>query len=199
MADTNRQVIEEARQRGETLTSRELLLLIERYHHPEGPGVDEELLRAYDAEAAGDDIVPFKEGQLVEAVDRRLADEEEWVDEETYYPVGDDRISAFPASWHDTLGDTTDLRAYVDVIGDALVGDDTDADSRRGGVGTGVPEGLLLEAAAAIGGLDEETAKSRLEERRDEGSLVEDADQHPNARVHLSEEAEGMRDELLED
>lgn len=199
MVDTNQQVIEEARQRGETLTSRELLLLIEQYHRPRGPGVDRELLEAYDAEVARDDVIPYQEGQLLETVERHLGDDESWVDEETYYPVGDGRVSAFPAAWHEELGDTTDLRAYVDVIGNAMGGSDTDSDSQRGGMGTGVPEGLLLEAARAVGGLDRETAKSRLEERRDAGELVQDADQHPDARVHLSEDTEEMRDGWLED
>lgn len=199
MVDTNQQVIEEARQRGDTLTSRELLLLIEQYHRPGGPGVGRELLEAYDAEAARDDVIPYQEGQLLETVERHLGDDESWVDEETYYPVGDDRVSTFPAAWHDELGDTTDLRAYVDVIGNAMGGSGTDSDSQRGRMGTGVPEGLLLEAARAVGGLDPETAKSRLEERRDAGELVEDADQHPNARVHLSEDTEAMRDGWLED
>lgn len=199
MVDTNQQVIEEARQRGDTLTSRELLLLIEQYHRPGGPGVGRELLEAYDAEVARDDVIPYQEGQLLETVERHLGDDESWVDEETYYPVGDDRVSTFPAAWHDELGDTTDLRAYVDVIGNAIGGSDTDSDSQRGRMGTGVPEGLLLEAARAVGGLDPETAKSRLEERRDAGELVEDADQHPNARVHLSEDTEAMRDGWLED
>lgn len=198
MVDTNQQVIEEARQRGETLTSRELLLLIERYHRPEGPGVDGELLDAYDDAAARDDIIPYKEGQLREAVERKLTDEETWVDEESYYPVGDGRVSAFPAAWHDKLSDTNDLRAYVDLIGEEMGRSGTDSDSQSGGIGTGVPEGLLLKAVTAIGGLDQETVKSRLEEHRDAGELVEDADQHPNARIHLPEDTDEMRDDWLE-
>lgn len=199
MVDTNQQVIEEARQRGDTLTSRELLLLIERYHQPGEPGVDQEVLEAYDAELARDDVIPYQEGQFLGSIERDLGDDESWVGEGTYYPVGDGRISAFPAAWHDELGDTADMRAYVDVIGNAMGGSDTDSDSQHGGRGTGVPEELLLEAARAVGGLDQETAKSRLEERRDAGELVQDADQHPDARVHLSEDTDEMRDDSLED
>lgn len=199
MVDTNQQVIEEARQRGETLTSRKLLLLVEQYHRSGSPGVDRDLLDAYDAAAARDDAIPFKEGQLSEAVSRDLVDDESWAGEDVYYPVGDDRISTFPAEWHDVLGDTTDVRAYVDVIGEAMADSGTGADSQRGGIGTGVPEGLVLEAMAVIGGLDQETAKDRLEQRRDDGELVEDADQHPDARIHLAEDAEWMRDDSLED
>lgn len=199
MVDTNQQVMEEARQRDDMLTSREMLLMIERQHRPDGPGVDQELLDAYDDAVGRDAAIPFEEGELRESVERRLSDDERWVDEDTYYRLGDDRISVFPAEWHDALGDTTDLRAYVDVIGEGMGTSGPGDDSQRGGFGTGVPEGLLLEAATVIGGLDQATAKDRLEQRRDDGDLVEDADQHPNARVHLADDVEGMRDDSLED
>ena len=199
MVDTNQQVIEEARQRDDMLTSRELLLMIERQHRPDGPGVDQELLDAYDDAVGRDEAIPFEEGELRESVERRLSDDETWVDEDTYYRLGDGRISVFPAEWHDALGDTTDLRAYVDVIGEGMGASGPGNDSQRGGLGTGVPEGLLLEAATVIGGLDQGTAKDRLEQHRADGDLVEDADQHPDARVHLAEDAEGLRDDSLED
>lgn len=199
MVDTNQQVIEEARQRDDMLTSREMLLMIERQHRPDGPGVDQELLDAYDDAVGRDAAIPFEEGELRESVERRLSDDERWVDEDTYYRLGDGRISVFPAEWHDALGDTRDVREYVDVIGEAMGESGPGADSRRGGVGTGVPEGLVLEAASVIGGLDQGTAKERLEQRRDDGELVEDADQHPNARIHLAEDAEWMRDDSLQD
>ena len=198
MVDTNQQVVEEARQRGETLTTRELLLLIEQHHRPEGPGVKKELLEAYNDTLAQDANIPYQEGQLLETIERDLTDSETWVGEDSFYSLGDGRISAFPAGWHETLGDSTDLRAYVDVMEEGLADEDTPANSQRGGMGTGVPESLLLEAAEAIGGITQDTAKDRLEEFRSEGSLVEDADQHPDARVSLSEEAEEMRDDWLE-
>lgn len=197
MAEINQQVVADARQRGETLTSRELLLLIERYHRTTGPGVDRELIDAYDDAVADDEAIPFTEGQFREEVDHHLGDED-WAGTDTFYPVGEDRISAFPAEWHDTLEDSTDLRAYVDVIEESMADADTAADAPGGGLGTGVPEELLIDAAAAIGGLDRETAKDRLERHRNDGELVQDADQHPDARVYLSEETEGMRDDWLE-
>lgn len=197
MVDTNEQVIAEAQQRGETLTERELVALIERYHRTEGPGVDRDLVEAYDTAVADEEIAPFAEGELQETLDRHLGDSDTWVDAETYYPVGDGRVSVFPAEWHDALGDSTDLRAYVDVIEEAMADEDTGTESPYGGLGTGVPEGLLLDAVAAIGGLDRETAKDRLERRRNDGELVQDADQHPDARVYLSEETDDMRDDWL--
>ena len=198
MVDINQQVLEEARRRDDMLTSRELLLMIERYHRSDGPGVDQELLDAYDEAVGRDEAIPFEEGELRESVERRSSDDESWVDEETYYRLGDGRISTFPAAWHEALGDTADIRAYVDVLGEGMGELGPGDDSQRGGLGTGVPEGFVLEAAMVIGGIDQETAKERFEQRRADGDLVEDADQHPDARIHLADDVEGMRDDSLE-
>lgn len=198
MVDTNQQVLKEAQRRDDMLTSRELLLMIERYHRSDGRGIDQELIDAYDDAVGRDEAIPFEEGEFRESVERRLSDEETWVDEDTYYRLGDDRISTFPAEWHETLGDTTDIRAYVDVIGEGMGESGPGDGAQRGGLGTGVPEGIVLEAAMVIGGIDQETAQERLEQRRADGDLVEDADQHPDARIHLAEDVEGMRDDSLE-
>lgn len=204
MVETSEQVLEEARQRGEKLLTRQFVSLIER-HHPNEQGVSRELLEAYDEEIANDDIVPFEAGEVTSAVENRSVEEETWVDDEAVYVIGDGRVSVFPARWHDELGETTDLRAYVSVIEDVIGDADPDADEPQGGtgasvgggVGSGVPEQLLLDAAAVIGGIEREAAKDQLEERRNNGELVQDADQHPEARVLLSEEAEEMRDDWL--
>lgn len=195
MTDPNEQVLDEARQYGETLTTRELLLIIER-DHP-GAGVDEETIAAYDEAIAADDILPFAEGQLRSAVDDRSTDGG-WQDAETYYAVGDGRVSLFPARWHDRLADSTDLREYVAIIEEASAEEDTAPDLPTGGIGTGVPESLLLDVMIAVDGIEREAAKERLESDRRDGKLVQDADQHPDARIYLPEEAEGMRDDLLD-
>ena len=59
---------------------------------------------------------------------------------------------------------------------------------------TVVPESTLLDAMVTIGGVDRDTAKGNLEARRMDGTVVEDADQHPDANVFLAEE----RDDLTE-
>lgn len=189
MADTNEQVLEDARQRGESLTPKELLVLIERRHPTGGPGVERETVDAYDEAAAADGDTPLDEGQLTDEIETALLDSETWVNSDTYYTIGENRISAFPEEWHDSLGGSDDLRVYVDTIAQSIVDDD----ASRGGRGAGVPERLLLDAVAAIGSIDRETAKDRLEDRRSEDELVQDADQHPDARVYLSEKAEDMR------
>lgn len=205
MTEPSEQVLEEARQRGETLMTKDFVSLIER-HHFDQQGVSRELLEAYDEAIARDDTVPFDSGDITSAVENRSVDEETWVDNEAIYRIGDGRVSVFPARWHEELGDTTDLRAYVSVIGDTIEGSDPDEDEPQGGMGTsvgsgvgsGVPEQVLLDAVSIIGGLEREAAKSQLEERRDDGELVQDADQHPEARVYLSEEVEDMRDDWLD-
>lgn len=204
MVETSEQVLEEARQRGEKLLTRDFVSLIER-HHLNEQGVSREMLDAYDEAIANDDMVPFEAGEVTSAVENRSVDEETWVDDEALYWIGNDRVSIFPARWHDELSETTDLRAYVDVIGDVIGGSDPDTDEPQGGMGTsvgggvgsGVPEQLLLDAASVIGGAERESAKDQLEERRNNGELVQDADQHPEARVYLSEEAGEMRDDWL--
>ncbi len=192
MADTDEQILEDARQRGETLTPEELLVVIERRHVTNSPGVKRETIDAYDEAAAADADIPLAEDQLNSEIEDNITDSETWVGPDTYYALGEDRVSAFPPEWHDALEGADDLRVYVDTIEEAMA-DDTNADASRGGMGVGVPERLLLNAVAAIGGVGRETAKDQLERHRDEDQLVQDADQHPDARVYLSEEADEMR------
>ncbi|MFC6904763.1 hypothetical protein [Halalkalicoccus tibetensis] len=198
MTDTSEQVLEEARQHGETLTVRELVRMIERFHRPEGPGITHETVEAYDEAVAADAALPFAEGQIVASIEENLSDGERWHDTDAYYALGDDRVSIFPKVWHERLADTDDVREYVAVIEDDTSSETTESNAPRGGMGTGVPEQLLLDAIIVIDGVERETAKTRLENDRRDGGLVQDADQHPAARVYLPEETEDMRDDWLD-
>lgn len=198
MTDPSEQVLEEARQHGETLTGRELVRMIERFHRPEGPGITRETLEAYDRAVAADDALPFVEGQLTSTVEDDLSEGEQWHDADAYYALGDGRVSLFPRAWHERLADSTDLREYVAVIEDDTASEATEPDVPQGGVGTGVPEQLLLDAIVVIDGVERGEAKERLERDRRDGKLVQDADQHPDARVSLPDEAEDMRDDWLD-
>ncbi|ADJ15982.1 hypothetical protein [Halalkalicoccus jeotgali] len=198
MAEPNQQALAEARQYGGTLTSSELLRIIEHHHRSDGRGLDRETLAAYDRAVAEDDSLPFKEGQLRSSIEDTLSTGEGWHDAEAYYRVGDDRVSLFPQRWHDRLGDSDDVREYVAVIEDDTASTDTEPDAPKGGIGTGVPEPLLLDAISVIDGADRDTAKDRLERHRRDGGLVQDADQHPEARVYLTEETSEMRDDWLD-
>ncbi|KYH27497.1 hypothetical protein HAPAU_01650 [Halalkalicoccus paucihalophilus] len=198
MTDPNAHVLEEARQYGETLSDRELIRIVERYHRPEGPGISHETIEAYDRAVADDAALPFGEGQLRSTIEEGLSTDEGWHDAEAYYEIGDGRVSLFPRRWHDRLGDSDDIREYVAVIGDDTASADTEPDAPKGGIGTGVPEPLLLDAIVVIDGVERGDAKERLERRRRDGELVQDADQHPDARIYLSEDVAGMRDDWLD-
>lgn len=198
MADPNEQALEEARQYGETLTVRELVRTIEQHHRSEGSGIGRETIAAYDRAVGDDDTIPFTEGELRSEVEENLSKSEGWDDAEAYYTIDDDRVSLFPRRWHDELAASDDVRKYVAVIEDDTADEDTEPDVPKGGIGTGVPEEILLDAIIVIDGLAHEEAKERLEHERRDGNLVEDADQHPDARVYLTEEAEGMRDDWLD-
>lgn len=193
MVTPNEQVIADARQRGETLTSRELLLLIERRHRTEGPGIDRTTLDAYGERVGRDDIIPLEKHQFTDAVDDNSTDSETWEGSGRYYALDENRVSAFPARWHEVLDGEDDLRVYVDVIETTIAESETTTDSYRGGIGAGVPEQLLLNTAAAISTMDRNSVKEQLERRRDDGELIEDADQHPDARVYLPEDADALR------
>jgi hypothetical protein len=192
-AEINDGVVQDANERGEKLLAEDFLLWIEREHAEEGPGVTEDRFRSYE-EALSEQRASFDPGELRSSLDETMVDSEAWVDDDAVYALGGDRISTFPAAWHDRLADSDDLREYVAVIEEAT----SDTEISTGGRGPGVPEGLLLDAASVIGGLDREVAKERLERLRDDGDLVQDADQHPDARVYLGEEVRDMRDPWLE-
>ncbi len=192
-AEINDGVVQDANERGEKLLPEDFLLWIEREHVAEGPGVTAERFRAYE-EALSAQRASFEPGELRSSLEETRVDSETWVDDDAVYALGGDRISTFPAVWHDRLADSDDLREYVAVIEEAT----SDTEISAGGRGPGVPEGLLLDAATVIGGLDREVAKERLERLRDDGDLVQDADQHPDARVYLGEEVRDMRDPWLE-
>lgn len=188
MVTPNEQVIADARQRGETLTSRELLLLIERHHRTRNRGIDHTTIDMYDERAGRDDIIPFGEQQFTSAITDNLTDSETWEGSRRYYALDENRVSAFPTQWHETLDGEDDLRVYVDVIETAMANSETTTDSSRGGMGSGVPERLLLNTVTVMSTMDRNGAKEQLERRRDDGDLIEDADQHPDARVYLPED-----------
>jgi hypothetical protein len=112
-----------------------------------------------------------------------------------FYEVGDDRVSVYPQHWHDALGGTVDIPAYLRFLHDEVIGVEDDFTS--GGAGRGVPEDSLIKIVSIVGQIDTETVKSRIETLRKEGTLAEDADQHPEARVYLRDR-EDVRDPSLE-
>ncbi len=186
-------VIEEITKHSQNVLFRELLLMIER-SHPETAGISRETIDAYASELGGTTAVEFTPEELLDTVDDRLVDTDTWIDTNTLYPL-DDRISVYPARWHDALGGTVDIPAYIRFIEDEV--DGNDADLTRAQPGDGLHEQDLLDLVAVVGRTDRETAKSRLEQLRDRGEIAEGADQHPDALVYLRERTD-RRDPALD-
>lgn len=177
MVELNDRVLDEFGHRGDSMTARELLELVERHHPTDGPGVDWTVVEAY-ANALDEEGLSELDGEvIVERLESERVESDTWVDTDTIYDLGGGRVSLFPATWHERVGGSDDVVEFVDFLADR------DATIGQAGAGEGVPEQLLLDAVALVGGLDRETAKSRLEDLRRDGPLVEDADQHPNPRV----------------
>ena len=196
MVETDERIIAEAADRGETLVVDELVRLIEQYHPHDQPGIARETLEAYARRMEETTEHEFNAEEFLETIDERLEDGDSEYTTDAFYRLDDDRVSSYPARWHDELGGVTDLREHVRFLGALDPEGRSGAD--LGGAGGGVPEQVLLDAASIIGRIDPDAAKARLEDLRDSGDLVEGADQHPNARVHLAENTENLRDSSLD-
>ncbi|WP_273835351.1 hypothetical protein [Halococcus sp. PRR34] len=201
MAELNEDVFAAARQRGRTLLTEELVALIERHHPHDRPGIERDIVTRYadgldtderssssSRDGGPDDdgtSFDFDRDAFLDEVDARLADTETWQGTDALYAPEDDRVSRYPARWHDALGGSTDVREFV-----VFLLEETDGyldDLESGGAGRGIPEDELLDVVSVVGRTDRETAKARVESGRKAGDLVEDADQHPEARVRPRE------------
>lgn len=201
MVDLDERALDALGQHGEYLLETEFVEYVERFHDEDrddgrddrrddartdardggdAPGVRVETLEAYAAEleAAG----PIDASELLDAVDAATTDSSTWVDDETVYRVGGDRRSRYPARWHDELGATEDVVAFVRFLRDEVAG----YGPVETGASDGVPEDALLDVVATVGAPDREEAKARLEARREAGDVLEDADQHPSGNVYPS-------------
>jgi hypothetical protein len=195
MAELSDDVIEEAAHEGETLLIEDLVSFAERAHDAE-PGVEHDRLTDY-AEALSErrdtsfDIAAF-EKELAE----RRTDAETWAGDGSLYEVGEDRLSCYPARWHEELGGSTDVADYI-----AFLETESPAfiiERGTGEVGPGIPEQKLVEIVTVVGRVDREAARAALKRARDDGEVVEDADQHPQAGVYLQETAPSYRDGSLD-
>lgn len=180
-----------------TLLPRQVVEYIERYHPHDQPGIARSTLEAYAARLEDELDGQLEREEFLETIESRLTETQTWESDDALYAVGNDRISLYPPRWHDHLGGSTDLKAYLRFIAEDAPGF-ADDQTAVGATGKGVPEQFLLNTVNLVGRVDYETAKSRLEELRDRGELAEDADQHPNARVRLTERTEDMQDSSLQ-
>jgi hypothetical protein len=197
VTDINERIIAEADDRGGSLLVDEFLTLIEQYHPHDRPGIAWETLEAYtEAMESSDFGREHGMGGFLDTVDDRLIDGDSKYTVDAFYHLDDDRVSLYPAHWHDELADATDLREYVRFL--AAIDPDGESGADLGGNGRGVPEQVLLETAGIIGRTDPQAVNEQLEDLRQRGDLVERADQHPNARVRLPENADNFRDSAVD-
>lgn len=194
MSDVDDEVIAEVADRSQNLLFGELVALIERAH-PDAPGISRETFETYAHELGDAQAVPSTADELLSTLDDQLTDTNSWVGKEVLYAF-DDRISVYPARWHDELGGNTDIPSYIQFIEDETSGDNTDVTSVD--PGDGIPEEDLIDVVAIVGRTDKETVKSQLEQLRDQGDITEGADQHPNARVYLPDRTD-RRDPTLQE
>ncbi|WP_435177663.1 hypothetical protein [Halorussus sp. AFM4] len=177
MTDVREEVVEELDSHSETLTLKEFVQFIEKYHRDEGQGVSRDLLAAY-ADAVYFDVD-------LDAVDQRLTDSDEWEEGERFYDLGGDRLSVYPPDWHEALADTDDIRDVIEVIQTEVTeseGDQREAVTEE----RGVPQPKIVSVAEVVAGLDREATRDRIKELRDAGEIEEFASQHRDPTVRLS-------------
>lgn len=196
MPEVNESVVDEMTSRSQNLLLGEVLMLIERKHTHEEPGIARDTIDAY-AQVFGEDVAfEFDGDEFRTAIDDRVTDTETWASNDVFYDVADDRVSVYPQHWHDALGGSDDIPAYLRFLQNEVSGVEDDFTS--GASGSGVPEDVLLDIVSVVGRTDRETVKARIQTLREEGVLAEDADQHPEARVQLRDYDENRRDGMLE-
>ena len=173
-------LLKEAGEHSEYGRPHDFVSLAERYTLEDEPGVSREWLFAHVealAEESGLDEESFRT-----ALANDTTDAETWADDRAVYEMGQDRLSAYPPAWHEAIGGSTSLPEIVEYLLD-----ESDYRPITGGAGDGVPEQDLFDIASAVGGFDRESARAALEECRADGTLAEDVDQHPKAKVYPPE------------
>lgn len=177
MGELRDDVLDEARSRSETLTLPGLIMILETHGVDGGRGVSRETIESYAAE------LNYDPDTVIEEVEDRLTDAEQWTEGDVLYRLGDDRVSNYPPNWHERLGDTTDLTEHVELMMEDVT--EPEGDRRTAVTEAGVPEQELLRVAGAVSGMDRETARGKLQDMRKKGYLEEGVDQHPTPRVRL--------------
>lgn len=110
MVETNDDVLDELSSELETLTLDELVRIVETNHPTDGPGVERDVVEAYVT------AVPHGEEAFSAELDGLLTDADSWQGEEYVHDLGDGRVSAYPARWHEELRGSADVREYLRVV-----------------------------------------------------------------------------------
>lgn len=179
MTELRSDVLDEAGNRSKYLTATELLSLVERHHPHEEAGVDRGVFDAY-ADGVADRTARSAD-EFTGPLSDSLTTSEEWAGQDAVYELDGGRMSVYPKHWHETLGGVSDPREHL-----RFLLEEVDAYDES------VPESTLLHLVSVVGDASYDEAKATLESLRDEGEIVEDADQHPDANVYLSESDAGL-------
>lgn len=188
MAELDDEVIETLHSEGERLLADDLVEIVERHHDFDEAGVPRGLVDDY--LDALEESAAFNTGPLREQFEEHLTSDRSFVDTNSVYEVGDGRVSAYPAEWHERLDGDASLADYVRVMTDSMDETPETAASR------GVAKDELFDVAAVIGGMRRGEARGRLKDLRADGVLVADTDQHPRAGVTLAEDADVEKNHL---
>ncbi|MDG5776541.1 hypothetical protein VB773_18835 [Haloarculaceae archaeon H-GB2-1] len=196
MVELEDHIVDEIVHGGESLSLLDVFSRLERQHPHDRPGIARETVAAYlDALASRRDYDVDAEGFLTD-VDAATTAETEWVGRDALYRLDSGRLSTYPQAFHDELGGSTDVPAYVSFLQNHVP--EFKHDVSEGAAGEGISKDTLLEVVAIVGRTDRETATDELERYRAEGALVEDADQHPQAGVSLADDHGDVRDPDLD-
>ncbi|SFF90676.1 hypothetical protein SAMN04488063_0740 [Halopelagius inordinatus] len=184
-SDLSDTVLDEIAGHRETILVGDIVVLAEQYDeaYARETGVPADRLVAYVEELARNGYSLDPDG-VREGLDRKAVDSRSFAGTDALYWVGEDRVSAFPARWHEELDGETDLVRYVEVMLDDI--DDSESAFDHGGAGSGIPVPDLVNAVNAMTDLSREQISSEINRLRDEGVFEEDTDQHPDARVRLA-------------
>jgi hypothetical protein len=177
MVETHEKVVTELEKHEETMRLDDFVRIVEIHHRYDGQGVERETLDAY-AEAVFFDVD-------TSAIDDRLTDSDEWEAGRHLYEVGDGRISDYPTKWHETMGGTDDI---LDII-ETILDDVTEPEGRMQEAVTeerGVPEQKVYRVGKAVADIDEQEARERIQDLRNDDVIEEEASQSRNPAIRLA-------------
>jgi hypothetical protein len=151
------------------------------------PGIERGRLVAYAEELDERQESDLDFGAFESELSNQVTDADGWADEAAVYRLGDDRVSRYPPAWHDELGGSTDVAAYVAFLKDSdapyVTGDEEVAG------GPNISQQDLVDIVEVIGNAETEDVRTALREAREAGDIVQAADQHPDGRIYLPEDA----------
>ncbi|MFB6164118.1 MAG: hypothetical protein ABEJ31_03070 [Haloarculaceae archaeon] len=190
MPQLSDEAIEEAVHRGDTSSAVELLGLFERHHADGRAGITTDVLAEYAARLEARDDYVFDADEFVAEIEALTTDAERWVEPEAVYAVEADRVSRYPARWHERLADA-DLQTIVAFLTNEAAGYLDDVSNS----GRGVPEHELAQVVSVLWGTDVTEAQAAIEDAQSDDDLLAEQEANRDPEVYLeSDEDRGALD-----